>query len=249
MFNRPVSEASSAPGLAGAGPARAELAVTTPSGSVELPSQAVAEAATNHQIQEDHHRLVHNAGVLGRLRAEIDGVHRTKKEIEDVEELRAKLMLAYRGVEETTETQAELPPMLRSQVEEGLVNAELVLGAQEQAARLETANLFKPKEVAPSLDQPIVDKRRVLSKIADALDRIGLLRDKLGRSEQEGYEKLLGLNLSVSGLNSARTLVDDSAYSVTAASATVENILMNVRAAVVAHGRASPDIVRLVLTS
>jgi len=53
----------------------------------------------------------------------------------------------------------------------------------------------------------------------------------------------------VSGLNSARTLVDDSAYSVTAASATVENILMNVRAAVVAHGRASPDIVRLVLTS
>lgn len=247
MFNRPVTEGSVS-GVAGVGPARADLAPSAPSASVELPAQAVAEAGAAHDIQQDHHRLMHDAGVIGRVRATLEGIHRSKKDQDEIEAIRAKLILAHRGVKEEG-AQVALPPMLSSQVEETLVQVELLLGATAEDARRESANLLKPVQQPEPGAPHQADKHRVLSKIEDALDRIGLLRDKLGRAERDGYDQLLGLNLSVSGLNSARTQVDDSPYSVSAASATVENILINVRAAVVAHGRASPDIVRLVLTS
>jgi hypothetical protein len=247
MFNRPVTEGSVV-GVAGSGPARADLAPSAPSASVELPAQAVTEAGATHDIQADHHRLTHDAGVIGRVRAAVEGIQRSKKDQEEIEAIRAKLILAYHGLEEEA-SEAEISPVLGARIEETLVQAELLLGAKTEDARRASANLLKPVEQQDVPAPSVTDKHRVLSKIEDALDRIGMLRDKLGRSERDGYDQLLGLNLSVSGLNSARTLVDDSPYSVSAASTTVENILINVRAAVVAHGRASPDIVRLVLTS
>lgn len=243
MFNRPVSEASSAPGLAGAGPARAELAVTTPSGSVELPSQALTGPGKSREIQDDHHHTsMNDAANIGRIRSTLDGIHRSKLDQEAIDKIREKLLRAGRDVEAEQETTDAFRKPVKPAAREIVQEAEFLLHALGDQRDRETVGYGKTEAQIESPD--VSDKNKVLAKIAEVIDRIGLLRDALERSEQKGYEQLLGLNLSVHGLNNARNQVQDSMYSVSAASAAVETILSNVRAAVVAHGRASPDIVR-----
>jgi hypothetical protein len=154
-------------------------------------------------------------------------------------------MLAHKGIGAGDAATSDVEGLLQ-EVE---VRTDLLLGADNKETQLQDVGLLKVQSAEVDLDLGVPDKERVLGKIEAALNRIGQLQNKLGRVESNGYDHLLGLNLSVSGLNSARTQVDDSPYSLSAASATVENILINIRTAVVAHGRASPEIVRLVLVA
>jgi hypothetical protein len=236
MFNRPISDALPSQGLATGANARAEIAVNAPTGVAEIPEQAVAGVAGAQPLPADHHRIQHDVHVLGHIRAAVDGFHRSKEDLEALEKLRAKLTMGYRTVKETD----LIPPDVDEAVAAVRVRTDLILGAEAADAPRDGGHFAEQP-------QPIADKKHVLSKIEEALDRIGQLKDKLSESENRGYNQLLSLNALVSGLNSARTQVDDSSYSVSAASTAVDSILVNVRTAVVAHGRTSADIVRLVL--
>jgi hypothetical protein len=152
-------------------------------------------------------------------------------------------MLSYKSIGDTGVTPVDVEDALR----DASIAAELLLGAEarkqsEQPVVLGTKSSYLEK---PEIGAP--DKDRVLGEIEAAIDRIGQLQNKLGRVEREDYDFLLGLNLSVSSLNAARTQVNDSSFSVASASTAVENVRINVRAAVVAHGHVSADIVSLVL--
>jgi len=245
MFNRPISDGlpvanSSSPNSV----IRADLALgAAASGSVELPERAVTESSSAQQLPQDHQRLNQEAKSLEKIRSTMASIERSKEKSAQLEEIRSRLMLSYKSIGDTGVAPVDVEGALR----DASIADELLLGADageqsEQPAISGTASssLEKPEIGAP-------DKDRVLGEIEAAIDRIGQLQHKLGRVEQDGYDFLLGLNLSVSSLNVARTQVDDSTYSVAAASTAVENVLINVRAAVVAHGHASADLVRIVV--
>lgn len=234
MFNRSISDAVSGQGLATGSAARAEIAVNAPTGVAELPEQAVSATVGAQPLPPDHQRLTQDAQILARIRAAVDVFHRSKEDMEALEKLRAKLTLGYRTVAETD----LIPADVEDDVAAAHLRADLVLGSARDA---ETAPAERTRTPA--------DKKRVLLRIEAALDRIGQLKDKLGATQSEDYDQLLGLNALVTGLNAARTQVADSSYSLSAASTAVDSILVNMRTAVVAHGRASADLVRLVLTS
>lgn len=240
MFNRPINDALPAQGIAtGGGASRADIAVSAPSGRVELPEQAVTSVAGAQVLPPDHQRLMEDTHVLGRIRASVEGYHRSKEDLEALEKLRAKLTLGYKTIKDTD----LIPPDLEGDLASVRVRADLVLGAVDQMDPSSAADQLPAHPHAPS------DKKHVLSRIEAALNRIDQLREKLGETEGNNYIQLLGFNALVTGLNAARTQLDDSSYSLSAASTAVDSILVNMRTAVVAHGRASADIVRLVLSS
>lgn len=224
---------------------RAELAIGAPSELVELPQRAVPEAASPQPLPQDHQRLNQEAKSLEKIRSTMDSIERSKEDSAKLEAIRAKLMLSYKSVNDT----GVASPAVEDVLDEAAVTTDLLLGADARKSRELQAGLMQSGPQTGVVETGTPDKDSVLGKIEAAISRIGQLQDKLGRVERKDYDVLLGLNLFVSGLNAARTQVDDSSYSVSAASSSVENILMNIRAAVVAHGRASPEIVRLVLVS
>ena len=240
MFNRSIADTLPSQGLATGPTARAEIAVNAPTGVAEMPEQAVQGAVGAQRAPEDHQRLVNDTHVLAKIREAVDGFYRSKEEQEALEKLRAQLTMGYKTIKETD----LIPPDVEKELADVAMQAALILGSQTEAKSPQIGPLPSPE--AP---HPVADQKRVLSKIEEAIARIGQLKDKLGETESQGYNQLMSLNALVSGLNSARTQVNDSSYSVSAASTAVDSILVNVRTAVVSHGRASADIVRLVLTS
>ena len=239
MFNRPISDALSVQGVASGSASRADFAVSAPAGTVELPEQAVTSVAGAQYLPPDHQRLTQDTHVLGRIRTSVEGYHRSKEDLEALEKLRAKLTLGYKTIKDTD----LIPPDLEKDLAVVWGRADLMLGVDDQLDTKPAADQLPAHPHAPTV------KKHVLSRIEAALERIDLLRDKLGETESDDYNKLLGLNALVTGLNAARTRLDDSSYSLSAASTTVDSILVNMRTAVVAHGRASADVVRLVLSS
>ena len=246
MFSRSISDGLPSPATTSTNSvARAELAVGAPSAGSELPQRAAPETTAAHQLPPDHQRLNQDAKSLEYIRSAVGAIQRSKEDSEKLEAIKAKLMLAHKSIGAGDSATSDVEGLLQ----EVAVRTDLLLGADNKETQLQDAGLLKVQSAEVDLDLGLPDKERVLGKIEAALDRIGQLQNKLGRVESKGYDHLLGLNLSVSGLNAARTQVDDSPYSVSAASAAVENILINIRTAVVAHGRASPEIVRLVLVA
>ena len=240
MFNRSITDTLPTQGLATGTTARAEIAVNAPTGVAEMPEQAVSGVVGAQRTPQDQQRLLNDTHILNHIRAAVDGFHRSKEDLEALEKLRAKLTMGYKLIKETD----LIPPDVEKDLVDVAKQASLILGA-EQAEN--TSQIGSPQHPEPP--HPVADKKRVLSKIEGALARIGQIKDKLGETEDQGYNQLLSLNALMSGLNSARTQVDDSAYSVSAASTAVDSILVNVRTAVVAHGNTSADLVRLVLTA
>lgn len=246
MFNRPIGDGSSiANSPSSNSVVRADLAIGAPSGLAELPQRAVPEASSAQQLPQDHQRLNQEAKSLENIRSTMATITRSKEDSAKLEAVRAKLMLSYNRIDDGSDAVSDADDVLQ----EAAITTDLLLGAGAQKAREEEAGLMRAGTPIGASNNRGPDRARVLGEIEAAIDRIGQLQDKLGRVERKGYDVLLGLNLSVSSLNSARTQVDDSSYSVSAASTAVENVLINIRTAVVAHGRASPEIIRLVLVS
>ena len=244
MFNRSISDvlpmvnSSSTNSVV-----RADLVLgAAASGSVELPQHAVNVVSSAQQLPQDHQRLNQETKSLEKIRSTIASIERSKEKSAQLEQIRSRLMLSYKSIGDTGVAPVDVEGALR----EASSADELLLGADageqsEQPVILDTKSSLPEKQ-----EIGVPDKERVLGEIEAAIDRIGQLQQKLGRAEQNGYDFLLGLNISVSSLNVARTQVDDSSYSVAAASTAVEKVLINVRAAVVAHGNASADLVRIV---
>jgi len=91
-------------------------------------------------------------------------------------------------------------------------------------------------------------RERTIDKIANALRKVGVLRNKLSDSSQSAHERLLNINSSLSGLNIARSQVDENQFSIENASSTVDSVMLNLRSLVLAHGKISSDVVRIVMS-
>jgi hypothetical protein len=244
MFNRSISDGLSITNSSSANPVvRADLVLgAAASGSVELPQRAVNEASSAQQLPEDHQRLNQEIKSLEKIRSTMASIERSKEKSAQLEQIRSRLMLSYKSIGDTGVAPVDVEGALR----EASIADELLLGA-DAGEQSEQPVILGTKSSPPENQEiGVPDKDRVLGEIEAAIERIGQLQQKLGRVEQNGYDFLLGLNISVSSLNVARTQVADSTYSVAAASTAVEKVLTNVRAAVAAHGNASADLIRIV---
>lgn len=246
MLNRSISDGShNSNATSSSSLARTELMVTAPSSSVELPLKAVSAVSTVQPLPEDHQRLNQETKALGRIRSAIEAIHASRDDLEKLEELREKLMLSYQRLGETEDASADAGQLFR----ELEASTDFLLGAEVREEQRQHAGLTKPLRTERLFIPEERDKIKVLNQIDSAINRVGQLQQKLGQFEKSSFDNLLNLNLSVNGLNVARSQVDDSHYSVSAASTAVENILINVRTAVVAHGGVSADLVRLVINT
>ena len=233
---------------------RADLAVSTAAGGSELPERVITAVARDQHVPPEMHTHV---AVLGGIRSAMDGMHRAEADDRRLEELAAKLVLGGERLRAT----GELDPAARKDVEEALsaldefgresdgtdgerVQAPPLLGADP--AEDPPAPRRRKTEAANAPDVS-ASKAQVLRRIHDALSRIGTLRTKVQGEREGSYEQLLTLNSSVSGLNFARTRLADTSFSIATAAEAVDQILVGIKTAVVAHGRVSPDLVRLVL--
>lgn len=240
MFAKSVVDGTSpSPNSSSATVPRAVLTVTRATDSAELPEMAVARAASVQALQGDHHTVDQHAHVFGRMRSSVEDALTKRKEIEELDALRAKILLGDQ-TSEGVDTALQLEPDHADPL------ADQALFGQQKRDQHDF-ELPKSKLDEALLKKKAVDPRSVISRIDDALDRIGRLKDKLSQDEAKAYDQLLAFNVSVNSLNVARTQASDSAYSVSAASAAVESIMTNLRTAVAAHGGASADVVRLIL--
>ena len=221
--------------------ARSVLAVTQANSAAELPDLAIASSASVQSLQADHHTFDHHVHLLGRMRSSVYDAVGKRKDIEELEALRDKILLGG------DEGAIEAAFRLGDHKDTAVIGKIALLGHNEKDP-LESDALQKRHD-NDLAEKKMVDPRSVISRIDDALDRIGKLKDKLSQDEINSYDQLLAFSVSVNSLNVARTQASDSAYSVSAASAAVESIMTNLRTAVAAHGGASADMVRLVLAS
>jgi len=240
MFVKSVNDGAGPNGPAVSPIQRSALTVTPVTDAAELPDMAVTALASGQTIPQDQHTLERHTHIIGKLRSAVEDVVEKRKAIEELEAIRAKILLGDKDV-------AEQPEMGTENKDVSAINPELILGSKVDKNNQDQDFLLKAQEKQAIQNKKVADPQTVLNKIDHALDRIGQLRNKLDQDEAEAYDRLISFNVSVSGLNVARTQVADSEYSVTAASSAVESIMTNLRSAIIAHGGASADVVRLVL--
>jgi hypothetical protein len=234
------------------GVARAELAVQPAPAGAELPDRAVTAGARAQGVPPELQTHLQN---LGRIRRATEEAHADEALARELAELEAKLVLGGDRIRKD----AIPDPAVMDEIESALDRAEALAdrrgkvesktpplpGAKQPEDPAEAA--VQRREQGERAPDVTVRKAKVLRRIQDALSRLGTLRNKVTGDSEGHYEKLLTLNSSVSGLNFARAQLADTTFSVATAADTVDAILVGVKTAVVAHGKISPDLVRLVL--
>lgn len=111
---------------------------------------------------------------------------------------------------------------------------------------------FDPAEIsqpATPVDESAaaLERARIANKIEAALKRVGTLKSALSSTDDRAYARLLNINSSAAGLAAARVQMDASSFGMVSASSTVDTLMTNLRAAVIAaHGRMTPELMRLV---
>jgi len=242
MFVKSVIDSAGPNGPAVGSIQRSALTVAPVTEAVELPDVAVSALASGQSIPHDQSKLEHHTHILGKLRSSVEDVIEKRKAIEELDAIRAKVLLGDKDALNDVAFTFEKKDV-------GAINPELLLGKKGDNKSKEGEQYLKEHGEDEFQIKKAADPQTVLNKIDLALDRIGQLRSKLDQDEVAAYDRLISFTVSVSGLNVARTQVADSEYSVSAASTAVESIMTNLRSAVIAHGGASADIVRLVLAS
>ena len=221
---------------------RVSLTIAPAAEKAELPDVAVTSSTAGQSIPQDQHDIERHTHVIGKLRSSVEDALEKRRAMEELDALRQKILLG--GFDEDVDEILTLG----NQHDKSTDRTFLLGSGPEQRAREESA-LDKPRHHNAYDVKKVADPASVLNKINDALGRINQLKTKLGQDEAAAYDRLLSFNVTVSGLNVARTQVTDSENSVSAASAVVESIMTNLRSAVIAHGGTSADVVRLVLAS
>ncbi len=217
---------------------RAELNVS-PAHAAELPDVAVSASAKAQALPPEFQPQV---VTLGSVRSESEAIHHSEERDKMLAEIEAKLLVGR------TDIRKDRAP---GGIEELLARADAAMdpSADEEPEieiKLPGSGTSEPAQVKRDAHG---DRDHILEKVENALNRIGRLRRELAISKNERYDRLLALTASVSGLNFARSRIADSDFSIASASDTVDMIMANVKTAVVAHGKASADIVRLVIGS
>ena len=220
--------------------ARADLVVSPAPASSELREKAVAPASNGQKSSSEHDATDHALHMLGQVRNEVDVIGQTDQSREQLDKLYSKLFKAYDAAQKGP-LSAEMKTEIDRTLDELEKNDAIHLLGQGDA----------PVDVAEESAADLAlrqQRERTLDKISTALRKVGVLRNKLSDTSQSAHDRLLNINTSVAGLNMARSQVDENVFSIESASSTVDSVMLNLRSIVLAHGKISSDVVRIVMS-
>lgn len=225
----------------GPAPARTDLAVKAPPPSSELPDVAVTGVSSTQQSSTESHRGSDLHGAIGLVWNSFDRIHKNDERQKELDAIRSRLLSHQKDPPRSIASKGDLEADLK--VASAL--AQDGIGSQETAPTV----IGQEKEATNAAERVSkADQDRVLARIEQALKNVGKLRSALAADTTTAYDRLVNLNSSVSDLNFARSRVDDAEFGLRSASDTVDSVMLHMRAAVVAHGKMSPELVRLVLS-
>lgn len=221
---------------------RGDLTVKSPPASAELPQIAVSGANNPQKSDLEDYPEPRGHAALGELWSDLRKIENNEQKRKELEQIRGRL-LGYREAARVGET---------SMKDEVDTDIKLVSALAEDKGvpdeRTQPQIIGQKKEATNAAERVSeADRDRVLARIEQALKNVGKLRSALDSDTQTAYERMVNLNSSVNDLNLARSRVDDAEFGLRSASDTVDAVLLHMRTAVVAHGKMSPELVRLVL--
>jgi hypothetical protein len=228
--------------LAGS-PVRSDLAVKAPPPSSELPDIAVSEASSAHELPPDRHLYSDSHSTLGEIWRGMEQIQRSEKRLKELEQIRSRLIGHKEEV--TDGSLSDFGEDLQADIEaiSSLAHDRMASDNMEQLGLIGGKN-----EASNAAERTTeADRDRVLARIEQAIANVGKLRSVLSTNSETAYDRLINLTSTVNDLNLARTRVDDAEFGLRSASETVDAVMLHMRAAVVAHGKMSPELVRLVL--
>jgi hypothetical protein len=223
-------------------PVRSDLAVKAPPSSAELPSMAVSGVSESQNTSTEEHADPDSHAAIGQIWRDMDKIKRNEQRQKELDQIRLRLAGNRDAIKNDSTFGAERDleadlEAISSLAQDSQVISEtpvLIIGQRE-----ETSNAAERVSQA--------DRKRVLARIEQALKNVGKLRSALASDNETAYDRLVNLNSSVNDLNLARTRVNDASFGLRSASDTVDAVMLHMRAAVVAHGKMSPELIRLVL--
>lgn len=222
-------------------PVRSDFAIKAPPPSSELPELAVTGVSTTQQSSTESHHGSEVHSMLGLVWNNLERIHKNDQRQKELDAIRSRLLGHQKDPSKSEAAKGELEAELR--VVSGL--ALDGLGTGDNPPRV----IGQEKEAANAAERVSkADQDRVLARIEQALKNVGKLRSALTADTSTAYDRLVNLNSSVSDLNLARSRVDDAEFGLRSAADTVDAVMLHMRAAVVAHGKMSPELVRLVLS-
>lgn len=224
-------------------PVRMDFAVKAPPASSELPEIAVAGASSSHAVLSDGHTNPEGHAAIGEIWRGLEQIQRNERRQKELDQIRSRLLGHKQAAEagQATEETADLEADFRaiSSLAHDRIPA-------EDAPRVEP--LSQEKEATNAAERVSdSDRDRVLARIEQAIKNVGKLRSALSSDSETAYDRLINLTSTVNDLNLARTRVDDAEFGLRSAADTVDAVMLHMRAAVVAHGKMSPELIRLVL--
>jgi hypothetical protein len=223
---------------------RVDIAVAPAPTAAEAPDAAVAPVSETYATTTDADVARQIGQAIGQMRNETNSIADAEAAQKELEEIYAKIF-KHQQAQSTGETQAadgEIDAVIAR-----LDKVEIaIIGSRRKDETPPIKPLGSSVEEAP-VDGVEYERGSVMNKIESALQRVGSLRVKLSGDSASGYDRLLNITASVSGLKAARAQVDESRFSVESATRAYDSIMNNLRSVVVAHGKVSPDIVRLIL--
>jgi flagellin-like hook-associated protein FlgL len=229
-----------------ASPVRSEFAVKAPPPSAELPELAVAGVSASYQASTEVQHGPDTHAILGLVWNNLEKIQRNDQRQKELDLIFSRL-LGNRAIE-TQKPNFGSKAEIEADIKVISALAQDKLGPEKGSAEALPV-IGQEKEATNAAERvDAADKDRVLARIEQALKNVGKLRSALASETETAYDRLVNLNSSVNDLNLARSRVDDAGFGLRSASDAVDAVMLHMRAALVAHGKMSPELVRLVLS-
>ena len=220
-----------APKVTKGGPASRDLASLSASQQAEARDRATTASVGVQRSPPQVNPLSAPARAIGRIRDEFDVIARSESNRKALDAILGKLLPGYKALIDNIEAPALVHDAEKAAVELSVLRSELQSSSVDAGATASSPG----------------EHDKVLEKIEAALRAVDDLRGKLSDDSAGAHQRLLNIGASVGGLNMARMRVGDDAASARSAADACDLIMTNVRSVVVAHGRLSPDMAKLVL--
>ena len=220
-----------APKVTKGGPASRDLASLSASQQAEARDRATTASVGVQRSPPQVNPLSAPARAIGRIRDEFDVIARSESNRKALDAILGKLLPGYKALIDNIEAPALVHDAEKAAVELSVLRSDLQSSSGDAGATVSSPG----------------EHDKVLEKIEAALRAVDDLRGKLSDDSAGAHQRLLNIGASVGGLNMARMRVGDNAASARSAADACDFIMTNVRSVVVAHGRLSPDMAKLVL--
>ena len=235
MLERFQSEGLTPKAPAGGPTNRVDPAIFSESQQTDTRDRAISPVVGAQHTIAEVNPLSAPARAIGRIREEFDVIARSESNRKALDVILGKLLPGYKALIDNIEAPALVRDAEKAAVELNALRPDLHRSSKG------VDKGFSAAASAPG------EQDKVLEKIEAALRAVDDLRGKLSDDSAGAHQRLLNIGVSVGGLNMARMRVGDDAASVRSAADACDLIMTNVRSVVVAHGRLSPDMAKLVL--